>query len=199
METLNFFGIEEHIFMWIVLPIMIFLSRIIDQTFGTLRLIFVSKGLKYLAPIVGFFESTIWLIAVSQIIKNLDNAVCFIAYGLGFATGNYVGMWLEEKISIGTILVRIIPKYDTTVLINKLKASNFGFTLVNATGSTGDVKIIFSIIKRKDASQLINLINEYNPNSFYTIEEVKTVNEGVFRSSSKKSFFKFALGLKKYK
>ena len=110
METLNFLGIDNYIFLWFVLPIMIFLARIIDQTVGTLRLIFVSKGFKFLAPLLGFFESIIWLIAISQIIQNLDNIACFIAYGLGFAVGNYVGIWLEEKISIGTVVVRIIPR-----------------------------------------------------------------------------------------
>jgi len=199
METLNFFGIDNYIFTWFVLPVMIFLARIIDQTVGTLRLIFVSKGLRFLAPLLGFFESIIWLIAVSQIIKNLDNAACFIAYGLGFATGNYVGIWLEEKLSIGTVVVRIIPRSENSELINKLRDSNFGFTSVDASGSMGKVKMIFSIIKRKDAKHLISLINEYNPHSFYTIEEVKAVNEGVFRSSPKPSFFKFGKGLKKSK
>lgn len=199
METLNFFGIDNYVFVWFVLPIMIFLARIIDQTVGTLRLIFVSKGFKFLAPLLGFFESIIWLIAISQIIQNLDNIICFIAYGLGFAVGNYVGIWLEEKISIGTVVVRIIPRSENTVLIDKLKESNFGFTSVDASGSMGKVKMIFSIVKRKDAKLLIELINEYNPHSFYTIEEVKSVNEGVFRSSPKRSFFRFNLGLKKMK
>ncbi len=199
METLNFFGIDNHIFLWFVLPVMIFIARIIDQTVGTLRLIFVSKGFKFLAPLLGFFESIIWLIAISQIIKNLDNIACFIAYGIGFAVGNYVGIWLEEKISIGTVVIRIIPRSENTALIEKLKESNFGFTSVDASGSMGKVKMIFSIIKRKDAKHLISIINEYNPNSFYTIEEVKSVSQGVFRSSPKRSFYKFGRGLKKMK
>ncbi len=199
METLNFCGINNNLFLWVILPLMIFFARIIDQSIGTLRLIFVSKGLKSLAPLLGFFESIIWLIAISQIMQHLNNIACFIGYGMGFAVGNYVGIWLEEKISIGTVVVRIIPRNDNTLLINKLKASNFGFTTVDACGSTGKVKIIFSIIKRKDARHLIELINEYNPHSFYTIEEVKAVNEGVFRSSPKHSFLKFNIGLKKIK
>ena len=43
-----------------LLPFIIFFGRIVDVTLGTLRIIFVSKGEKYLAPLIGFFEVLIW-------------------------------------------------------------------------------------------------------------------------------------------
>jgi uncharacterized protein YebE (UPF0316 family) len=165
---------------WIVLPVLIFLSRILDQSIGTLRLIFVSKGFRKIAPILGFFEVIIWLLAVTQVMKHLYNPLSYIAYGAGFAMGNYVGMRLEEKISIGNVLVRIIPKKDTTQLINNLRQEGFGVTSVDAQGGMGNVKIVFTIIKRKNAAHVISIINKYNPNAFYTIEEIKAVKEGYF-------------------
>lgn len=199
MDLTAIFQSENWWFMYVILPILIFLARITDQSIGTLRLIFVAKGLRFLAPLVGFFESIIWLLAVSQIMKHLDNWVAFIAYGGGFAMGNYFGMVLEEKISIGKVLVRIIPKKDTTDLMLRMKEENYGMTTMQAMGATGPVTVIMSIINRKDLPNLMLLINHFNPNAFYTIEDVKSVKEGVFPMPARRRFLRKNFGPKKTK
>ena len=166
---------DQEIFQWVILPILIFLARICDQTIGTLRLVFLSKGFKILAPILGFFEVIIWILAVGQILKHMDNFLCYIAYGGGFATGNYIGLIVEERLSIGNVIIRIITKNDAFELIADLQKHNFGTTIVNAEGSRGDVKIIFSIIKRTDTKKYISIINSYDPSIFYSIEDVKYI------------------------
>ncbi len=171
---------------WVILPFLIFLSRILDQSIGTLRLIFVSKGFRNIGPFLGFFEVIIWLLAVAQVMKHLNNPMSYIAYGGGFAMGNYIGMWLEEKISIGNVLIRIIPRKDTSSLITHLREEGFGVTAADAEGAHGKVKIVFTIIKRKSAPKVIAIINQHNPNAFYTIEEVKAVKEGYFGMPSGK-------------
>lgn len=186
MEVPQFF--DSAIFTWIILPILIFLARITDVSIGTLRLIFVAKGFKKFAPFLGFFEVIIWLLAVGQIIKHLDNFVCYIAYGAGFATGNFVGMYLEEKLSIGNVVIRVIIKYESDELIKKLRQSNYGITVIDGQGSQGKVKVLLSIIKRENIKDFVSIINQINPNSFYTIEEVKSVKEGIFKKSEKKKY-----------
>jgi uncharacterized protein YebE (UPF0316 family) len=191
---------DPWIFTWVILPILIFFARIMDQTIGTMRLIFLSKGMKYIAPFLGFFEVIIWLLAVGQIMQHLDNWLSYVAYGAGFATGNFIGMLLEEKISLGTVIIRVILSRQSPDLINELKTQNFGLTLVDAEGAKGSVKLIFSIIRRKELSNFIDTIHQYNPNSFYTIEDVKSANEGIFRRTNSRSVFgSFASKLQKSK
>jgi uncharacterized protein YebE (UPF0316 family) len=185
METL--FLSDSPVFTWVILPLLIFFARIMDVSIGTLRLIFVSKGYKFYAPLLGFFEVIIWLLAIGQIMQHLDNFMCYFAYGLGFATGNYLGIYLEEKMSLGTVLIRVIPKMDTTNLINQLRQQNFGASLVDIEGMTGKLKMIFAIVKRKDLKEVMNIIQEHNPQAFVTIEDVKTAKEGYFRMSHKKN------------
>ena len=200
MDITSLFAPDTPVFTWVILPLLIFLARISDQTIGTLRLIFLSKGKKNLAPFLGFFEVIIWLIAVGQIMKHLDNVLCYVAYGGGFAMGNYIGMVVEEKLSIGNVIIRIIPKKDTSLLIAYLRENNYGVTSVEAEGAKGKVNIIFTIIMRKDVEHVISIINKFNPNAFYTIEEVKAINEGIFkRNRSRTIFDSFAFGLKKNK
>lgn len=173
---------DSFLFTYILVPVLIFLARISDQSIGTLRIIFVSKGYRFLGPFLGFFEVIIWLVAVRFALKYIDsNLFCYIGYGAGFAMGNYIGIRLEEKISLGTVLLRIIPKKDTTNLEKFLIENHYGLTKVDAEGSTGKVKIIFTIIKRKDIPHVTSIINHFNPNAFYTIEELKAVNRGIFK------------------
>ncbi|MGD0712027.1 MAG: DUF2179 domain-containing protein [Bacteroidales bacterium] len=183
MVSSGFFNSD--VFAWVVLPLLIFLARICDVSLDTLRLIFVSKGIKKVAPLLGFFEVLIWLLAVSQIMKHLDNAICYIAYGSGFAMGNYIGMILEEKISIGSVMIRVVPKSDTSELVDMLRAQNYGITVVDAEGSHGNVKIIFSVVKRDNIPGFVSIINRYNPQAFYTVEDVRSVNEGVLHNDKK--------------
>ncbi len=164
-------------FNFIIIPLLIFLSRIADQTIGTIRIIFVSKGMKYLAPLLGFFEVLLWLIIMRQIFQNLDNTLYYIAYAAGFGMGNYVGILIEEKMAMGLTLIRVIPFKDSKNLLKYLKKSNFRFTSIVGHGSEGPVDIIFSIIKRKHINEFTSLINKFNPKAFYTIEEVKFVSQ----------------------
>lgn len=200
MDLLSIFTTESTLFSWVILPVLIFLARIGDQTIGTIRLIFLGKGYKHLAPLLGFFEVIIWLITVSQIMQHLDNVLCYIAYGGGFAMGNFIGMTIEERLSIGTVMIRIIPKSNSQELVSKLRENNYGVTTVQAEGSQGQVDIIFTIIKRKDIDHAATIINQFNPNAFYTIEDIRSIKEGIFRQSKNSSIFReLSFGTKKNK
>jgi uncharacterized protein YebE (UPF0316 family) len=184
METI--FLSDSWVFTWVLLPVLILIARIMDVSIGTLRLIFVSRGFKFYAPLLGFFEVIIWLLAIGQIMQHLDNFMCYVAYGLGFATGNYIGIILDEKLSLGTVLVRIVPKKDPSELINRLRSKEFGASLVDIEGMTGKLKMIFAIINRKDLKEVMGIINDSNPNAFVTIEDVKTAQEGYFRMTRRR-------------
>jgi len=181
--------ISADVYNWVVLPLLIAIARIMDVTVGTVRLIFVSRGYKYLAPLLGFVEVTIWLLAIGQIMQQLDNFMSYIGYGAGFAMGNYIGIILVERMSIGTVLVRIIPKFDTQKLVNHLREGSFGVTSVDAEGKSGPINMLFTIVKRKDLDRVLKIINKFNPNAFYSIEEVQKVNEGYFVQPKRRSFF----------
>ena len=179
------------IYTWFVLPFLIFAARVADVSMGTVRVIFVSRGLKYLAPIVGFFEILIWLLAIGQIMRNLSNPVCYIAYAGGFAMGNYVGIRIAEKLSLGVVLIRVVTKKDAISLVECLKSENYGVTSVDGHGTSGEVKVVFTIVKRRDVLDVVSLIKKFNPHAFYSMEEVVFVEKGIF--PLRKSWSDFSL------
>ncbi len=166
-------------FTYLLLPLLIFCSRILDVSLDTLRIVFVSKGNKVVAPILGFFEVLIWLIAITRIMQNLDNITCYIAYAAGFATGNYVGLRIEQKLALGIHMFRIITQKDASSLIKSLKEQGFGATVIEAEGKEGGVHIIYSIVKRSDNERIVEIINKFNPQAFYSIEDVIKINENL--------------------
>jgi uncharacterized protein YebE (UPF0316 family) len=172
--------VNSELFQWVILPFLIFLARMSDVTLATLRNIFLSKSVKYIVPFLGFIEVLIWLLAISQIMKNLHNPVCFIAYALGYSMGIFVGIKIEERLALGLQIMRIFTQKDATTLKTALFEHEFGVTVIDGQGSKGPVKILLTIVKRKDVAILRELIQEHHPDAFYTIEDIRTVNKGVF-------------------
>ncbi len=180
---------SSDLFAWVILPLLIFFFRICDVSLGTIRVIFIAKGLKYIAPVIGFFEVIIWLLAIGQVMNNISNVACYIAYGGGFAAGTLLGMTVEERLSIGTVVVRVISNEDITGLLSFLRAHSFGVTIADGEGSKGKVKIILSVIKRQDLEEVVRGIQHHLPGTFYSVEEIKSVAEGVFPEKKSRLLF----------
>lgn len=186
-------------FNWVLLPVMIFIARLFDVTLATLRSIFMAKGFRNIVPFIGFIEVLIWLVAITQTMKNLNNIACYLAWAGGFSMGTYVGMRIEEKIALGLQVIRIITNQSCDDLIVALREANHGVTVVPAEGAKGPVKMIFTIMKRKHVTAVVELIRTHNPNAFYSVEDIRHSNQGVFmpgdrRMSRMNSFFRLRKG-----
>ncbi|HKJ78510.1 MAG TPA: DUF2179 domain-containing protein [Prolixibacteraceae bacterium] len=171
------------VFDYFVLPFLIFIARILDVSIGTIRIVMISKGQKFWAPVLGFFEILIWLLAIARIFENLDNWLCYFGYAAGFASGNYIGLKIEEKLAMGIVKIQVITRKNAQLLIQNLKLAGYGITHLDAMGATEEVSIIYSIVKRTQLPSVIELIKKYNPNAFYSVEDVRSVSNGVFHIS----------------
>lgn len=176
-EFLNSIGISEVVFSYVVMPILIFFARVGDVSLNTLRVMFVLNGKKNVAPILGFFEALIWLLAIGQIIQNIDNPISYLAYAGGFAAGTYVGMTIEEILALGRVLVRVITVEPMVELIEFMKERNYRFTNVGAEGRYGKVTLLFTVMKRDQLQEFISKVKSCNDRAFYTIESVKRISE----------------------
>lgn len=196
MDTLfSFLPPDFDWYAWVGLPLLIFIARVIDVTLGTLRIIFTSRGLRNLAPFLGFVETFIWIMAVSSLVKHAQNTAAYLGYAGGFATGTFVGMLLENRLAMGTVTVRAIIRRDPAELVHGLTEAGFGVTCVDGTGSSGDVKIVYSTLKRGDLPAIIDIFHRTLPGAFLSVEEVRSTEQGVFPHARKR--FARAFGVKK--
>jgi hypothetical protein len=88
---------------------------------GTIRIVLISKNRRKAASILSFFEMFIWIMAISNIMKNLDNPGCCIAYALGYSAGVYFGMVIEERISKG----EFTPYFKKVSLLSRMVPGGF--------------------------------------------------------------------------
>jgi len=167
-------------YVWVGLPVLVFFARVVDVSLGTLRIIFTARGLKHIAPLLGFVEVFIWISAVAQITKGAHNFMAYLGYAAGFAAGTYLGMYIENRLAVGMVVVRaILPVREVDVTL-ALRARGYGFTLVEAHGSQGAVHLIYVVVSRKRLAEALELIQSAYPNAFYTVEELRAVAHGVF-------------------
>jgi uncharacterized protein YebE (UPF0316 family) len=162
---------------WLV-PIFIFCARLCDVTFATVRIIFINRGLRRVAPLIGFFEILIWLVALSQVFQHLDRPLNFVAYAAGFAAGTYAGMFVEGKLAVGLVSVQVITQEDASELIARLGEERFGVTSVGARGLTGRVRLIVSIVRRRDLERVVALVRDTHPKAFISVSDVRAASEG---------------------
>lgn len=183
--------LNSETYSWIILPLLIFFIRICDVSLGTIRVIFISKGMKFLAPLLGFFEVLIWLFAIRQIVTNLTTPLFFVAYAGGFAMGTYVGMYIDDKLSIGNVIIRIITRNNPSRLIRSLRKARYRVTSIGASGAKGRVEIILTITKRQNIKDVVKIIKKLNPYAFYSIEDIRYVKGKVINSDNRrKKYFK---------
>ena len=178
------------LYTYVFLPLLIFAARFLDVTLMTLRIIFISRGKKYVAPLLGFVDVFIWIAVVTQIVRGANNLAAYLAYAAGFALGNYVGIYIEDKLAIGTLVLRVIVQNQAEALMAALSDAGFGVTGVEGQGSTGPVKLIYSVVKRKDLPRALEIIHMVAPNAFTTVEEVCSVEQGIFPPESSQRRFR---------
>lgn len=186
-------------FNWVVLPLIIYFARMTDVTLGTLRIVMISKGKRKIVPIIGFFEVLLWLIAIGQIMQNLSNVMCYFAWAAGYATGTFLGLTIEQALAIGTQVIRVITNKNSDVLLEDLKKEKHGFTVIDGQGAMGPVKVIFIVAERKNVKQITEFIDRDLPGSFYSVEDIRETNQGVFNESNtrKLDFARVLLPLRK--
>lgn len=176
-EFLNTLGVSDQLFNYLIMPLLIFCARVGDVSINTLRIMFMMNGKKNIAPVLGFFEALIWLLAIGQIFQNIDNPLSYIAYAAGFGTGTYVGMYFEEKLALGRVLVRVISPKPHPELLEYMKERDFRFTNVGAEGRYGKVNLLFTVMKRENLTEFVDKLKSVDEKAFYTIESVKRVSE----------------------
>jgi uncharacterized protein YebE (UPF0316 family) len=171
---------ESHLYFWIGLPLLVFCARVIDVTLGTLRIIFISRGKKYIAPMLGFVEVFIWIAVVAQIVRGVNDLITYLAYAAGFAAGSFVGMYIEDRLAIGTQVIRLIIPNSAEELTHHLHIAGYGVTQVDGWGANGPVKLIYTVVNRKDIPLVLTIIHQTHPHAFLSIEDVRSTQKGIF-------------------
>lgn len=162
--------------------LMIFGLRVSDMSLDTLRVLFVIRGRKGLAWILGFCQATIFIVAITSVLSNLDNALNVIGYGAGYATGIVVGILIEERLAIGNIHVQIIsPRYGPAIA-ERLREEGYAVTEVPARGKDGTVTLLSCHVRRRHVPRIEKMVYEIDAKSFITAADIRSFRRGFWRA-----------------
>jgi len=170
----------------LILPLFIFFARITDVSIGTLRTICIVRGYRFLAPVLGFFEVAIWITAVSGVFSHLDRWYNIVAYAGGFATGNAVGMYIEQRLAIGMQAIRVISPGHSAAVAAGLRLAGYGVTEIKGRGLNGEVSICFVVAPRKETPLILRVAESIDPEVFSTVEDVASAVGRVYRDEVRK-------------
>jgi uncharacterized protein YebE (UPF0316 family) len=166
----------------LLMPFVIFVLRVADMSLDTLRVLFVIRGRRSLAWLLGFFQSALWVVAITSVLSNLDNLWNVVGYASGFATGNVVGMTIEEYLAIGHGHMRIISSRRGSAIAEAIRRSGYAATEIAGRGKDGTVSVINCSVRRRDIRDLRKQVHAIDPEAFLTIEEIRPLHRGFWRA-----------------
>ncbi|MGD9898248.1 MAG: DUF2179 domain-containing protein [Calditrichaceae bacterium] len=181
--------VSPDIMTYLVIPILIMIARIFDVSLGTIRIIMISRSNRLVASFLGFFEVIIWLVAVTQVLQNLQNVVSYIAYGAGFAIGNYIGISIENKLAIGMQTIQIITKDNFKTLSMLLREEGFGVTNLQANGQKGQLDFIHVVTSRKRTKDVLSIVKQFDPMAFISITDLRSSYAGFNGNKTRNSWW----------
>ena len=162
--------------------LLIFSLRIVDVSAATLRLLFIFRGQKALAWVMGIFQAVVFVLAISKVLTDLDNPWNMVGYAAGFATGTVVGMWLEERLAVGYAHVRVISPRQGPAVAKALRQAGFAVTELAGRGRDGTVTVLNLSITRRQLPEVRRIATQVDPNAFITVEEIRPLRRGYFRA-----------------
>jgi uncharacterized protein YebE (UPF0316 family) len=159
-------------------PIVVFSLRATDVSMATIRMLMIVRGHRFLAPLIGFFEILLWVTAIGIVVQHLSSPPHVVGYAAGFATGNYLGLLIEERLALGVATVRTVVRQGGAELAGELRDAGFGVTETLGQGREGTVEVLYSVLPRKRVERCLSLIEARAPESFVVVDEPRTVRRG---------------------
>jgi len=156
-------------------PLVIFLLRIVDVSMATVRVTMIVRGPRWGAPLIGFFEILVWILAVGAAIQNLSSPLHVIAYAGGYAGGTAVGMWVESRLAFGWGVVRTFTRGEEGRLASALRAEGYAVTEQAGMGKSGPVAVLYAVVRRRMIPHVLDIISRIDPSAFVTVQADATV------------------------
>lgn len=157
-----------------------------DVSLATTRMLLAMRNARLLVPVIGFFEVLVWLFAAGTAIQHLESPWHVVGYAGGFATGNLVGLWLEERLALGLASIQVISRLGGVELAEALRDQGFGVTELAGQGREGPVEVVQTVVRRRQIKEVMAHVDRWDPDAFVSVEEPRAIRRGWLFSGRRK-------------
>lgn len=164
---------------------LIFVIQIVYVSAFTLRMILTIKGQKYLAALISTAEVTIYVLGLNMVLSHLDHASSLAVYALGYALGVLAGSWIEQKLALGYVTLKVISNHPEPKLATALRDAGYGVTTWLGSGRDGDRLVMEILTRRKNQKRLHDRIIELDPKAFIISHEPSLIRGGFWAGAVK--------------
>jgi len=157
--------------------LLIVLARIADVSLGTVRTVAVINGRRTFAWLLGLVEVLIWVLVVSAVIQQISQHWAYpVAYALGFATGNYIGITIEQYFAYGHQVIRVFTRQGEE-MSRKMREKGLPVTMFEGQGRDGRVQMLFIETQRKSTREVIAHARNLDGACFYLVDDIRAVGQ----------------------
>ena len=156
----------------LLFALVIFIARVCDVSLGTLRHAMIIRGKRLLTFFIAFTEALIWVFAVSKVLSDVSDPLTALAFALGFATGTFVGMTLENLLKVGDQVVKVFSNKGNDVAV-QLRNCGYRVTEFIGKGRDGEVLLLFVQVKRRAVKSVLKTARSIDPRCYLVVEDIR--------------------------
>lgn len=176
---LSYFGITG---LW--LYVVIFLGKMAEVSFSTLRIMFVGKSRKLEGALFGFIEIALWVIVVSSVLNGLsEDPMKAVVYCVAFTLGIPLGVQIEGLLAVGLTSIQVVAANEYGEKIGvALREHGFGVTFLDGHSVDGTKReLVFVQLKRKRINDAVEIIKEIDPAAVISVSDLRSFRGGFLK------------------
>ena len=145
----------------IAIYIIIFVFKVLENSLGTLRMIFISNGRKQIGAFLQLIIALIWILTTSMVIVDINkDPLKIFVFVFGTYIGSLVGSIIEEKLALGANLIIVITNDVAKCMLKSIRKKGFAVTSFKGKGQNSFRTVLIIYVKRKLRNQIFKIIKK---------------------------------------
>ncbi|HEX5810935.1 MAG TPA: DUF5698 domain-containing protein [Pseudonocardia sp.] len=153
-----------------VQPVVIALMVVLEVAVWQVRVALATRGRKRIAAALGAVNAVISVVALGQVVTNLDRP----ANVVGYAVGVYLGVVADGRFAGDPVEYRVVLPGDGAASAADLRGRGWPVTVQHAVGLTGPATVLVVAVDAGRTAEVERDLERYAPGGFRTSSRLRS-------------------------
>ncbi len=159
----------------VIQPVVIAVLVVLEVAVWQVRVALSTRGRKRIAAALGAVNAVLSVVAISQVVTNLDRPANVVGYAAGVALGVYLGVVVDGRFAGDPVEYRVVLSGDGTGLAEQLTDLGWPVTTHPAHRHGGPATVLSVVAGPGRSSALNSTLDTLAPDSFRTTSRLASV------------------------